>query len=201
MLQHKVLNVPDLITQELANKISDEEVQALRFTGGEIHSDHDDGIIVTDRALINQFLEALRHASGRQDYGGNRMCYLFIETKHRTTSAEPIITLRFWPTNAADCFGPDFQEALRKLSDYYAAQVAREISEVKERITKIEIANHIEHIIHVIDPAETKALVQDLTQIDGKAFAFTEASDNSLSINGQASIGLHERCVAPHPLV
>ncbi len=180
MFPYEVLDAPDLLVQELANKISEEEVSFLRFTGGDIGSDDDGGIVVTDRALISQFLEALRHANGRESYGGNRMCYLFIELGEEAKPLESTITLRFWPTNAADCFGPDFREALRKLSGYYAEQLRRQIRKVAEKITEVEIANHIEHITRVTDPDELVALVQALTQLDGEAFAFTEAPNDSL---------------------
>lgn len=180
MFPHEVLDAPDLSVQELANKISEEEVESLRFTGGNIGSDYDDGIVVTDRVLIRRFLEALRHANGREAYVGNRICYLFIQLREEAKPPDPTLTLRFYPANAADCFGPDFRAALQKLSDYYAEQVGRQISEVAEKVTEVEIANHIEYITHVTDPDELDALVQALTHLDGKAFAFTEAPNDSL---------------------
>lgn len=109
--------VADERTRALARSIPVNDVNALLFYGVQLKCWENDPIKVTDRAQIARFVSALQQAQTRPLGLANRVNTLQIVFRPGDKQQRKPTTLDFNTTSAADCFGPEFKQALESLPD------------------------------------------------------------------------------------
>ena len=175
--------VPDLFTRHDVRDIRDQDVSYIDFSGSSFNNG-DSLIRLEDEILISKFMSALHESVGREAEFLNRIDKMEIHLRGGEGKPVDPLTLRFYACNPFDCFGPNFQECLNRLSDYHAMREAQRARDMVGKVTEVEIfVGHIANSEFIDDVELVQALLSDLAMVNGKAFAFTEFSQVSCLIN------------------
>jgi hypothetical protein len=177
--------VPYRLMREWASTIDPDDVECLKFGGPQMGGFIGyDPIIVFDRRLIRRFLDALKQASLPAPPPGKKalattmgidvmlICFRPKGRERRRTE-----TVMFFPCRAENCFGPAFFSALGELSQHQADRLRQKVRAVAAQVVAIRVNERV-----VRDPRTVKQLLQELQQLDGRVFNFTELEKESVGV-------------------
>lgn len=156
---------PDRRTREVARRIREGDLRFMRFYGVGFGRFANDPLEVKDAKLMRTILQALREAMARPELQfANRADTLEVHLRSRR---EPIV-LSFNAKITVDAFGPKFQQALRQVAAWHAAEVRKTIRQLATRVKAVRIEE-----AHITDSSELREVLKALQQLDARAFDFT----------------------------
>ena len=190
--------VPYRLMREWASSINPDDVECLKFGGPQMGGFIGyDPIIVYDRRLIRRFIDALKQASlpapppGKKalatTMGINVMMICFRHKGRERRSTEEV---KFFPCRPKDCYGPAFFSALGELSQHQADRLRQKVRAVAAQVVAIRVNERV-----VRDPRTVKQLLQELQQLDGRVFNFTELEKESVGVELRLRDGSESRWV------
>jgi len=185
---------PDGETRARAATINPDDVECLKFGGVQMGGFIGyDPLIVYDRRLIRRFIDALKQAAvpaGTTQLHLNRVNQLMVCFKRKGKRAREPEFFNFFPPDPVSSFGPDFIRALGELSQHQADRLRQKVRAVAAQVVAIRVNERI-----VRDPRTVRQLLQELQQLDGRVFNFTELEKESVGVELRLRDGSESRWV------
>jgi hypothetical protein len=190
---------PDGETRARAATINPDDVECLKFGGVQMGGFIGyDPLIVYDRRLIRRFIDALKQAAvpaGTTQLQLNRVNQLMVCFKRKGKRAREPEFFNFFPPDPVSSFGPDFIRALGELSQHQADRLRQKVRAVAAQVVAIRVNERI-----VRDPRTVRQLLQELQQLDGRVFNFTELEKDSVVVGLRLRDGSVSRWVLLIPI-
>lgn len=117
----QILPIPMTSVRKTFLNVDAKYVSIMRFYGDDFGCYEDHPIVIADTVLINKFLNALRHATGRRNPVLDYLDDVEVHFKPQGRTVRQPVHLQYLAAIEIDSFGAEYRNALKALSLYQAA--------------------------------------------------------------------------------